>query len=72
MKDKEQEDHLTRLIPFTKESIHVVGEWNTDTAIIQAALEKQLRAPVWQDQTINIHGAEIAASVLVERVRCEE
>jgi predicted glycosyltransferase len=72
LEDKEQEDHLTRLIPFTRESIHVLSESNADARTIRAALEKQLHAPVWGDQTINIRGAEIAASVLVEGVRCEE
>lgn len=72
VEDKEQQDHLTRLLPFTKESIYVLSESNADTAAIQVALERQMHAPVWQDQTINIHGAEVAASVLAERVPCEE
>jgi len=72
VEDKEQQDHLTRLLPFTKESIYVLSESNADTAAIQVALERQMHATVWQDQTINIHGAEVAASVLAERVPCEE
>jgi predicted glycosyltransferase len=72
VEDTEQEDHLTRLIPFTRESIHVLSESNADSRTIRAALEKQLHAPLWGDQTINIRGAEIAASVLVEGVRGEE
>ncbi|MFB0505584.1 MAG: hypothetical protein ACETWT_02515 [Thermodesulfobacteriota bacterium] len=72
VEDKEQQDHLTRLLPFTKESIYVLSESNADTAAIQVALERQMHATVWQDQTINIHGAEVAASVLAESVPCEE
>jgi len=72
VKDKEQEDHLTRLIPFTKESIRVLAESNTDAATLQAALEGQLHAPAWPNQTINIHGAENAASFLAKGVPCEE
>jgi len=72
VEDKEQEDHLTRLIPFTKESIQVLAESKADARTIRAALEKQLHASVWRDQTINIRGAEMAASFLAERMRCEE
>lgn len=72
VEDKEQEDHLARLLPFTKESIHILRESETDAVTLQAALERQLHAPVWKGQTINIHGAEVAASVLAESVPCEE
>lgn len=72
VEDKEQEDHLARLLPFTKEFIHILRESETDAVTLQAALERQLHAPIWKDQTINIHGAEVAASVLAENVPCEE
>ncbi len=72
VEDKEQEDHLSRLIPFIKQFIYVLSESSANTGAIQAALEKQLHAPVWQDQTINIDGAEMAASFLADRVACEE
>jgi len=72
VKDREQEDHLARLVPFTKEFIHVLSESNADTASIQSALERQLHAPGWETQEIHIDGAEIAASFLAEGVPREE
>jgi predicted glycosyltransferase len=72
IEDKEQEDHLARLIPLTKESIHVLRESETDATTLQTALERQLHAQATHDQRINIHGAEVAASFLAERVPCEE
>lgn len=72
VEDKEQEDHLARLIPLTRESIHILRESETDAVVLQAALERQLHAPVWRDQRINIHGAEVAASILADGVPREE
>jgi predicted glycosyltransferase len=70
--DKEQERHLKRLMSYTKDAIQALEESKTDAPTLQAALEKQLHAPPFENQGINIEGAEIAASILGKGVLCEE
>lgn len=70
--DKEQERHLKRLMSHAKEAIEALEESKTDAPTLQAALEKQLHAPPFENQNINIGGAETAASILGEGVLCED
>jgi len=70
--DKEQERHLKRLMSYTKDAIQALEESKTDAPTLQAALVKQLHAPPFENQGINIGGAETAASILGKGVFCEE
>jgi predicted glycosyltransferase len=70
--DKEQERHLKRLMSYTMNAIQALEESKTDAPTLQAALEKQLQAPPFENQGINIGGAETAASILGKGVLCEE
>ena len=70
--DMEQERHLKRLIFHAKDAIQILEESKTDAETLRAALEKQLHAPPFKNQGINIRGAEIAASTLGKGVSCEE
>jgi predicted glycosyltransferase len=70
--DMEQECHLKRLMFHAKDAIETLEESKTDAYTLQAALEKQLHAPPFKNQVINIGGAEMAASTLGKGLPCEE
>ena len=70
--DMEQEHHLKRLMSYARDAIQPLEESKTDAATLQNALEKQLHAPPFKNQGINIGGAEIAASTLGKGVSCKE
>jgi len=70
--DREQENHLKKLMAHAKSAVRSLEESKTDAATLRAALEKQLNAPPYEDHGINIEGAATAASILGERVLCEE
>jgi predicted glycosyltransferase len=72
IKDREQQIHVERLLPFIKANVSVLAESNTDTRSLQQALENQLHAPPWQNDIVNMNGAEIAALTLAEGIVCEE
>ena len=72
LKDREQQTHVDRLLPFIKDYVTVLTESNTDTQSLQQALESQLHAPPWQNETLNLKGAELSALTLAEGVACEE
>jgi predicted glycosyltransferase len=72
LKDREQQTHVDSLLPFIKEYVTVLTESNTDTQSLQQALERQLHAPPWQDETLNMNGAELSALTLAEGIACEE
>jgi predicted glycosyltransferase len=70
--DSEQQAHLESLLPLIGEQVTVLRESNTDSRSLQEALQRQLHAPPWPNQTINLKGAEIAALTLAESIVCEE
>jgi predicted glycosyltransferase len=70
--DMEQERHLKRLMFHAKDAIQTLEESKTDAYTLRAALEKQLHAPPFKNQGINLGGAEMAASILGQGVCCEE
>ena len=70
--DKEQNRHLKRVMFHAKEAIQALEESKTDAETLQAALEKQLHAPPFKNQGINIGGAQTAASALGKGLTCEE
>ncbi|MEE9531238.1 MAG: hypothetical protein V3W52_09615 [Syntrophobacteria bacterium] len=72
LNDREQQTHVDSLLPFIKEYVTVLTESNTDTQSLQQALERQLHAPPWQDETLNMKGAELSALTLAEGIACEE
>jgi predicted glycosyltransferase len=72
LKDREQQTHVDRLLPFIKDYVTVLTESNTDTQSLQQALESQLRAPTWHNEILNMNGAEIAALTLADGIACEE
>jgi predicted glycosyltransferase len=72
LKDREQQTHVDRLLPFIKDYVTVLTESNTDTQTLQQALESQLHAPPWHNETLNLKGAELSALTLAEGVACEE
>jgi predicted glycosyltransferase len=72
LKDREQQTHVDRLLPFIKDHVTVLRESNTDTQSLQQALESQLRAPAWDDEILNMNGAECSALTLAEGIVCEE
>jgi hypothetical protein len=72
LKDREQQTHVDRLLPFIKDYVTVLTESNTDTQSLQQALESQLHAPPWHNETLNLKGAELSALTLAEGVACEE
>jgi predicted glycosyltransferase len=72
LKDREQQTHVDSLLPFTKEYVTVLTESNTDTKALQQAMERQLKAPPWLDETLNLNGAEVSALTVAEGIVCEE
>ena len=72
LKDREQQTHVDRLLPFIKDYVTVLTEANTDTLLLQQALESQLRAPTWHNEILNMKGAERSALTLAEGIECEE
>jgi predicted glycosyltransferase len=72
LKDREQQTHLDRLLPFIKEHVTVLTESSTDTPTLQQALENKLRAPTWHHEILNINGAELAALAVAAGIACEE
>ena len=72
LKDREQQTHLDSLLPFTKKYVTVLAESNTDTHSLQQALERQLNAPPWHNETLNMNGAEVSALTVAEGIVCEE
>ena len=72
LKDREQQTHVDRLLPFTKDYLIVLMESNTDTQTLQQALERQLNAPPRQDAILNMNGAEVSALTVAEGIACEE
>jgi predicted glycosyltransferase len=72
LKDREQQTHVDRLLPFIKDYVTVLTESNTDTQSLQQALESQLHAPPWHNETLNLKGAELSALTLAEGIVCEE
>ena len=72
LKDREQQTHVDRLLPFIKEYVTVLPESNTDIQALQQALESQLRAPPWHNEILNMKGAEFSALTLAEGISCEE
>ena len=72
LKDKEQQTHADRLLPFIKDYVTVLTESNTDTQSLQQALESQLHAPPWHNEILNLKGAELSALTLAEGIACEE
>jgi predicted glycosyltransferase len=47
-------------------------ESNTHTQSLKQALERQLNAPAWHNETLNMDGAELSALTLAEGIACEE
>ena len=72
LKDREQQTHVDRLLPFTEEYVTVLTESKTDTQSLQQALESQLNAPPWQHVTLNMNGAEVSALTVAQGITCEE
>ena len=72
LKDREQQTHVDRLLPFIKDYVTVLTESNTDTQSLQQALESQLHAPPWHNEILNLKGAELSALTLAEGIACEE
>jgi predicted glycosyltransferase len=72
LKDKEQQTHVDRLLPFIKDYVTVLTESNTDTQSLQQALESQLCAPTWHNEILNMNGAELAALTVAYGIVCEE
>jgi predicted glycosyltransferase len=72
LKDREQQTHVDRLLPFTKDYLTVLAESNTDTQTLQQALERQLNAPPRKDVMLNMNGAEVSALTVAEGINCEE
>jgi predicted glycosyltransferase len=72
LKDREQQTHVDSLLPFIKDYVRVLTESNTDTQSLQQALESQLHAPPWQNETLNTNGAERSALTLADGIACEE
>ena len=72
LKDREQQTHVDRLLPFIKDYVTVLTESNTDTQSLQQALESQLRAPTWHHEILNMKGAERSALTVADGIACEE
>jgi len=72
LKDREQQTHVDSLLPFIKDYVRVLTESNTDTQSLQQALERQLHAPPWHNETLNTNGAERSALTLADGIACEE
>ena len=72
LKDREQQTHVDSLLPFTKKYVTVLAESNTDTQSLQQALERQLNAPPWHNETLNMNGAKVSALTVAEGIVCEE
>ncbi len=72
LEDKEQQTHVDRLLPFIKDYVTVLTEANTDTLLLQQALESQLRAPTWHNEILTMKGAERSALTLAEGIECED
>jgi predicted glycosyltransferase len=70
--DMEQEHHLKKLMSYAKYAIQTLEESKTDAETLQAALERQLHAPPFKNQDVNIGGAEKAASILGKGLSCED
>jgi predicted glycosyltransferase len=70
--DKEQERHLKGLMSYAGDAIQALEESKTDAPTLQGAMEKQLLAPPFENQNINMGGAETAASILGKKVLCED
>ena len=69
---REQQTHLERLLPVIKKYVSVLTESNTDSRSLQQALERQLHIPPWQNEIINMKGAELTALTLAEGIACED
>jgi predicted glycosyltransferase len=72
LKDREQQTHVDSLLPFIKDYVRVLTESNTDTQSLQQALERQLHAPPWHNETLNTNGAERSALTVADGIACEE
>lgn len=72
LKDREQKSHIDKLLPFIKDYVTILQESGTDGRSLKQALKSRLNSKPWQDTSLNMNGAEVAALTLADGIVCEE